>query len=76
VSARLISFQSPGTLLPLLEKVNLAINAIQLVQASADLVSGGKSASAKAQTGVKSAVQIASSVETLAGTFVTMPAVT
>lgn len=57
----------PATVLPLLEKVNLAIAAIQLVQATADLIGGGKTASAKAQTGVKSAVAIASSVETLVG---------
>ncbi|GAA6621534.1 hypothetical protein [Scytonema sp. NUACC26] len=44
-----------STLLPLLNKVNLAINVMQTVQASADLIASGKTGIAKAKTGIKSA---------------------
>lgn len=64
---RVYKLPEASTLLPLVQKVNKAIAVIQLVQASADLVSGGKTTSAKARTAVKSFVAIASSAETLIG---------
>ena len=63
------SFKMPEAdkILPMVKLANDAVNAFQAVQGAADLVSSKKSASAKAKSDIKAAVQIAGSIEGFLG---------